>query len=126
MPASVGALIIGWTGKLPEELQAEGDQILVTAAAGGCGEREINLLGARLLEEYKKTRPDPDERDPGAGRGLYLAETIDGAGKLRADLTPQATAALRAILDSLGKAKGPRTSALPASGIMTRCRPRWR
>jgi hypothetical protein len=34
-------------------------------------------------------------------------ETIDGAGKLRADLTPQATAALRAVLDSLGKSKGP-------------------
>jgi hypothetical protein len=107
VPDSIGSLIIGWSAKLPEELQAEGDQILVTAAVGGCGEREINVLGARLVEEYRKTRPDPDDGDPGAGRGLYLSETIDGAGKLRGDLTPQATAALRAILDSLGKAKGP-------------------
>jgi Domain of unknown function (DUF222) len=107
LPVSIGDLIIRWTGKLPEELRVEGDQILVAAATGGCGEREINILGARLVEEYRKTRPDPDDGDPGAGRGLYLAETIDGAGKLRGDLTPQATAALRAILDSLGKARGP-------------------
>jgi hypothetical protein len=108
---SIGNLIIGWTEKLPEDLQAEGDQILVTAAASGCGEAELNILGARLLEEYKKTRPDSDgpepDDDPLAGRFLYVDETIDGAGKLRADLSPQATAALRAVLDSLGKSKGP-------------------
>jgi hypothetical protein len=103
---SVGALIIGWTSKLPDELQAEGDQILVTAAEAGCGEQELNILGARLLEEYRKTRPDPDENPPG-DRSLWLEETLDGAGKLRGDLTPQATAALRAVLDSLAKAKGP-------------------
>jgi hypothetical protein len=104
---SIGALIIGWTNKLPDELQAEGDQILVTAAEAGCGERELNILGARLIEEYLKSRPDPDEDDPHADRSLWLDETIDGAGKLRGDLTPQATAALRAVLDSLAKAKGP-------------------
>ena len=105
--SSIGALIIRWTEKLPEDLRSEGDRILVTAAAAGCGERELNILGGRLLEEYKKTRPDPDDDDPLAGRSLYLDETIDGAGRLRGDLTPQATAVLRAILDSLGKAKGP-------------------
>jgi hypothetical protein len=104
---SIGALIIGWTNKLPDELQAEGDQILVTAAEAGCGERELNILGAKLLEEYLKTRPDPDEDGPHADRSLWLEETIDGAGRLRGDLTPQATAALRAVLDSLAKAKGP-------------------
>jgi hypothetical protein len=104
---SIGSLIIGWTNRLPDELQAEGDQILVTAAEAGCGERELNILGARLLEEYLKSRPDPDEDDPHADRSLWLEETFDGAGKLRGDLTPQATAALRAVLDSLGKAKGP-------------------
>jgi len=105
--SSIGALIIGWTNKLPDELQAEGDQILVTAAQAGCGEPELNILGAKLLEEYKKSRPDPDEDDPHPSRSLYLDETLDGAGNLRGELTPRATAVLRAVLDSLGKAKGP-------------------
>ena len=104
---SFAALIIRWTSKLPEDLQRESDCILITAAVHGCGEHELNVLGAKLLEEYKKTRPDQDEKDPFTDRHLQLDETIDGAGKLRADLTPQATAALRAILDSLGKNKGP-------------------
>jgi hypothetical protein len=104
---SFAALITRWTSKLPADLQRESDCILITAAVHGCGEHEINILGARLLEEYRKTRPDEDEKDPFTDRHLRLEETIDGAGKLRADLTPQATAALRAILDSLGKNRGP-------------------
>ena len=108
--SSIANLIINWTGKLPQDLQGEGDTILVMAATQGCGEHELNILGARLLEEYQKTRPDEDpepDADPLADRNLYVDETLDGAGKLRGDLTPQATAALRAILDSLGKSKGP-------------------
>ncbi|MGD0556913.1 MAG: hypothetical protein ABSA93_18285, partial [Streptosporangiaceae bacterium] len=77
---------------------SESDCILITAAVHGCGEHELNVLGAKLLEEYKKTRPDEDGKDPFADRHLQLDETIDGAGKLRADLSPQATAVLRAVL----------------------------
>jgi hypothetical protein len=107
---SFATLITRWTGKLPEDLQRESDCILITAAVHGCGEHELNILGAKLLEEYKQTRPDEDpdpDEDPLADRNLYLDETIDGAGKLRADLSPQATAVLRAVLDSLGKKRGP-------------------
>jgi hypothetical protein len=108
---SFATLIARWTSKLPEDQQRESDCILITAAVHGCGEHELNILGAKLLEKYKATRPDEDgpdpDEDPLADRNLFLDETIDGAGKLRADLTPQATAALRAILDSLGKTKGP-------------------
>jgi hypothetical protein len=104
---SFATLITRWTSKLPDDMQHEADGILITAAGQGCGEHELNILGAKLLEEYKQTRPDPDENDPGDDRYLYLEETLDGAGRLRGDLTPQATAALRAILDSLGKRHGP-------------------
>jgi hypothetical protein len=110
IPESIAALITRWTSKLPDEMQHEADRILSTAATHGCGERELNVLGARLLEEYLQTRPDDDpdpDDDPLADRYLSLEETIGGAGKLRADLTPRATAALRAILDSLGKNRGP-------------------
>jgi hypothetical protein len=119
---SFASLVIRWTSKLPEDQQRESDCILITAAVHGCGEHELNVLGARLLEEYKKTQPDPDEKDPFTDRHLQLDETIDGVGKLRADLTPQATAALRAILDSLGKRTvAPKTPGRQASAT---CHPR--
>ena len=104
---SFAKLITGWTGKLPEDMQREADAILITAAVHGCGEHELAVIAAKMWEEYKKTQPDQDEHDPFTDRHLQLDETIDGAGKLRADLTPQATAELRAILDSLGKNRGP-------------------
>jgi hypothetical protein len=113
IPESIAALITRWTGRLPDEMQQEADRILLAAAAGGCGEHELNILGAKLLEEYKGTRPDEDGPEPDDDRFLRLEETLDGAGKLRADLTPRATAALRAILDSLGKRHGPEDDRAP-------------
>ena len=107
---SIAALITGWTGKLPSGHRDEADGILVTAAEAGCDDHDLNVLGAKLLEEYKKTRPDEDgpvPADPSGDRALWLEETLDGAGKLRGDLTPEAAAALRAVLDSLGKKRGP-------------------
>jgi len=50
----------------------------------------------------------PDRDDGGfSDRSLLLDTTFEGAGRLTGDLTPQATAALRTILDSLGKKAGP-------------------
>jgi len=107
---SLGKLICELTDRLPDEVRGEADQILINAAAGGCADHELRIIAARIWEECKKTRtdddPDPDD-DPFADRSLTLDETIDGVGRLRGDLTPQATAALRAILDSLGKHRGP-------------------
>lgn len=103
---SFGELICGLTGKLPDQLRGEADGILITAAIGGCGEHELKLIASRIWEEYKSGQPDPDEDDPFTDRGLTLDETLDGAGRLRGDLTPQCTAALRAVLDSLGKHRG--------------------
>ncbi len=53
-------------------------------------------------------RPDRDGDDDGfRDRSLSLGVTMGGAGRLRADLTPQATAALQAVLEALGKPAGP-------------------
>jgi len=38
---------------------------------------------------------------------VYLDTTFQGAGKLNGDLTPQCTAAMQAVLESLGKRRGP-------------------
>jgi hypothetical protein len=52
--------------------------------------------------------PDRDGDDDGfRDRSLSLAVTMGGTGRLRADLTPQATAALQAVLEALAKPAGP-------------------
>jgi hypothetical protein len=63
-----------------------------------------------LAEEMAKctARPDRDGDDDGfRDRSLSLAVTLGGAGRLRADLTPQGTAALQAVLEALAKPAGP-------------------
>jgi hypothetical protein len=101
-------LICGWTRKLPEQMQAQSDKILVEAARGGCGVRELKLIFARLWETWKSSRPDPeDEDDPFEDRSVYLTSTLDGQGRLTGDLTGQCAASLQAVLDALGKRCGP-------------------
>jgi Domain of unknown function (DUF222)/HNH endonuclease len=98
--------IYEWTDVLPEDMRADADAILLAAAKGGVDLRDL----ASLAEEMQKrtARPDRDGDDDGfRDRSLSLGVTLGGVGKLRADLTPQATAALQAILDSLGKPAGP-------------------
>ncbi len=52
--------------------------------------------------------PDRDSGDDGFGdRSLRLDLHYRGAGRLRGDLTPRCAASLQAILDALGKKKGP-------------------
>ena len=43
---SFGRQITDWTRRLPEEMQAASDQILVEAALGGCGIRELQQITA--------------------------------------------------------------------------------
>ena len=98
--------ICEWTDLLPEQHRADADAILLSAAQGGAKLRDL----ARLAEEVheRTARPDRDGDDDGfRDRSLSLGVTMGGAGKLRADLTPQCTAALQAVLESLGKPAGP-------------------
>jgi hypothetical protein len=97
--------ICEWTDALPDDVRGDADVILLGAADGGA---DLNDLGA-LAEELRKrfARPDTDGDDGFAGRSLHLDTTFRGAGKLNGDLTPQCTAALQAVLDALGKRRGP-------------------
>jgi hypothetical protein len=95
-----------WSDLLPEDARQDADIILLGAARAGA---ELSQL-AGLAEEIRcrTATPDTDDDDGGFGdRSLRLATTFRGAGKLDGDLTPQAAAALRAVLDSLGKRTGP-------------------
>jgi hypothetical protein len=97
--------ICEWTDTLPGDVRGDADVILLGAAGGGA---ELADLGA-LAEQLHKihARPDTDRDDGFADRSLYLDTTFQGAGKLTGDLTPQCTAALQAVLDALGKRRGP-------------------
>jgi Domain of unknown function (DUF222)/HNH endonuclease len=96
--------VCDWTEQLPAEHRAAADGILLAAAAAGLDLADL----ARLAEELRHRLAGPD-RDPDgfADRGLRLDVTLGGAGKLWGDLTPQCAAALRLVLDSLGKKAGP-------------------
>jgi Domain of unknown function (DUF222) len=52
-------------------------------------------------------RADSDGNDDFAGRSLRLETTFEGAGKLDGNLTPQCADAVQAVLDALGKRRGP-------------------
>ncbi len=96
--------IAGWTDLLPAEARGDADVILLAAARGGADLADL----AQLAEEIRRrtARPDRDRGDGFADRGLRLATTLGGAGKLHADLTPRCAAALAAVLESLGKKVG--------------------
>ncbi len=104
--------IAAWTGQLPEEHRADADVILLAAAAGGA---DLDGL-AGLAEEIRRrtARPDTGPGDGFEDRALRLATTLGGAGRLHADLTPAAAAALQAVLDTLGKKAGPEDTRTPA------------
>jgi Domain of unknown function (DUF222)/HNH endonuclease len=98
--------ICAWTDKLPADKRADADQILLAAAAGGA---DLAGLAGLAEEMFRRTAPpDPDDDDRGFGdRGLRLDLHYQGAGKLTGDLTPECSAALTAVLESLGKKAGP-------------------
>jgi hypothetical protein len=97
-----------WTRMLPEDWRHEVDKILLDSAAAGAVLDDLAIIAQAALEKWRQQQPDPD--DPGDGfeeRYLKLGTTIDNAGRLTGDLTPECTAALQAVLESLGKKEGP-------------------
>jgi Domain of unknown function (DUF222) len=103
--------IAGWTGRIDhEELQSEADQILVEAATAGADLDDLKLIAQAAYEAWRAQEPDPDEDPRGRGFGdryLLLETTLDGAGRIRGDLTPECAAAVTAVLEALGKTRGP-------------------
>jgi hypothetical protein len=103
MSASVAARCCGWTKRLPQEFRAKADAILAAAFQAGAGEFELARIAAELIAQLAP----PDEDDGKfADRSLHLEDTLDGAGILRGEMTPEATAALHAVLDVLSRKCG--------------------
>jgi hypothetical protein len=102
---SWGGQICEWTDLLPAEHRDGADQILLDAAAGGMGRRDLEDLFDKIRQ--RTARPDTDGDDGFDDRRVSLARTFRGAGKLNGDLSPQCAAALAAVLEALGKRAGP-------------------
>jgi len=96
--------LCAWTDRLPQGQQGDADEILAAAARGGV---DLTGLGGLAQEMYERTRRDADGDGGMADRGLWLATTIGGAGRVTGDLTPGCAAALTAVLESLGERAGP-------------------
>jgi hypothetical protein len=97
-----------WTRRLPVELREGTDKLLVDTAAAGANLEDLAFVARAAYERWRSQQPDPDEPDDGfEDRYLKLGTTIDNAGRVTGDLTPECTAALQAVLESLGKKRGP-------------------
>jgi hypothetical protein len=99
-----------WTRKLPADWRHDVDQLLAGAAAAGANLEDLAFVARAAYEKWRQQSGPGggDEEDDGFDdRFLKLGTTIDNAGRVTGDLTPECTAALQAVLDSLGKKEGP-------------------
>ncbi len=98
-----------WTRRLPEDWRADVDRILLETAAAGASFEDLAMIAQAAYEKWRQQKPDPDD-DPDDGfdeRYLKLATTIDDAGRVTGNLTPECATALQAVLEALGKKAGP-------------------
>ena len=102
---SVAVQLAKWTRPIPDEYRQQAEEILVAAARAGADLRALAVIAAEI--RYRTAQPDPDdERDKHLDRGLSLDTTIDGAGVIRGDLTPECAAMVQAVLDALAAPDG--------------------
>jgi len=100
---SVALQLARWTRAIPDEYRDEAEEILITAARAGA---DLRALAAMCAEIRSRTaQPDPDDGQD-LDRGVSFATTIDGAGVLRGDLTPECAAMVQAVLDALSAPDG--------------------
>ena len=97
-----------WTRELPDEMRAATDQVIVQAAEAGAPLEDLAVIAAAAIERHRRRQPGQDE-DESRFRDRYLrvGVTFGGAAVIRGDLTPECAAAVRAVLESLGKKRGP-------------------
>ena len=105
---SLAFTIADWTRKLPADMRDETDRILLEAAAAGASLDDLATIAACAIEGWRRQQPDPDSPDDGFDdRYVQAGTTFGGAGVIRGNLTPGCAAAVRAVLEALGKKAGP-------------------
>jgi hypothetical protein len=102
---SVALQVAKWTAAIPEEFRARAEEIVIAAARAGADLRALAAICAEI--RYRTAPPDPgDQDDQHLDRALFLDTTLDGAGVIRGDVTPQCAAMVRAVLDALSAPQG--------------------
>jgi len=101
---SVALQLAQWTRAIPAEFRGQAEEILVAAARAGADLRALAQICAEIRS--RTVPPDPDGHDPALDRALFLDTTLDGAGVLRGDLTPECAALVQAVLDALSAPAG--------------------
>jgi hypothetical protein len=104
---SWAAEIIELTRTLPAQLRGGTDQILLDAAARGATLDDLRYLAACALQQWLARQPSPDEDDGFDDRYVQVGVTFGGAACIRGNLTPECGAAVKAVLEALGKKAGP-------------------
>src|SRR6201996_1565399 len=101
------AAIAEWTRKLPADMRDETDRILIEAALSGASLDDSATIAACAIEQWRRRQPDPDQPDDGFDdRYVQVGTTFGGAAVIRGNLTPESTAAVRAVLAALRKTAG--------------------
>ena len=94
-----------WTRSIPAEYRTEAEEILVAAARAGADLRSLAAICAEI--RCRTAEPDPDdENDKHLDRAVSFDTTLDGAGVLHGDLTPECAAMVQAVLDALSAPGG--------------------
>jgi Domain of unknown function (DUF222) len=101
---SVALQLAQWTRAIPAEFRGQAEEILIAAARAGADLRALAQICAEIRS--RTVPPDPDGGDPALDRALFLDTTLDGAGVLRGDLTPECAAMVQAVLDALSAPAG--------------------
>ena len=96
-----------WTRKLPPQMREETDRILLEAAAAGASLDDLATIAACAIESWRRQQPDPGPDDGFDDRYLQVGTTFGGAAVIRGNLTPECAAAVRAVIEALGKKAGP-------------------
>ena len=105
---SLAFMVADWTRKLPAQMRTETDRILLDAAAAGASLDDLATIAACAIEKWRQQRPDPDDPDDAfEDRFVKVGTTFGGAGVIHGNLTPECAAAVRAVLEALGKKAGP-------------------
>lgn len=104
LPESVAQKIDKGLRLLPDDAQDEAEKVLLDAWADGA---DMAWLAA-LLAGIQAAAAGPDHDEPAFTDGwVRLDTTLDGAGYLRGSLSPECTALLGKVLDSLGAKTSP-------------------
>jgi hypothetical protein len=101
---SIALQLAKWTQVIPAEFRGQAEEILVAASRAGATLRALAEICAEIRS--RTVPPDPDGNDPALDRALFLDTTLDGAGVLRGDLTPECAAMVQAVLDALSAPDG--------------------